>query len=144
MKKFIPLSVIAAALFVVILAVYLFAYFHARPKRLRSHDLIQYGGAMKRSYEAHYPVPYNRLRDYETVYFTGEPFTDSITFVYARLRVYTLLHQRDTVHGIHFSFGDNCTYTHLIRTLDVLIGERAASFIFDKGELWFVVLPRED
>lgn len=54
-----------------------------------------------------------------------------------RVRIHKIAQERDTLNGVHFSFGDGAKFGLLIRTLDILRQERAQRYIIDSGEIWF-------
>ncbi|WP_143011323.1 hypothetical protein [Chitinophaga filiformis] len=92
---------------------------------------------MEKLYKKIYTKPYTRLRNYQEIHFTGEKKTDDIKLAFARIRINEIIKQRDTLQGIHFSFGDSSKFTNLIQTLDILYQERAERYIIDNGEIWF-------
>jgi hypothetical protein len=84
-----------------------------------------------------YKKPYRMLCNYQEIHITGEKDKDDIKLDFARVRIHKIVQERDTLNGVHFSFGDGAKFGLLIRTLDILRQERAQRYIIDSGEIWF-------
>ena len=111
--------------------------FYMTPIRIRQIDVILFTGRMEKSYSTIYNRPYTELRNYQEIHFTGERKTDAIKLNFARVRVQEIIQQKDTLNGVHFSFGDSAKFSNLIQALDILQQERAERYIIDNGEIWF-------
>jgi hypothetical protein len=94
-------------------------------------------------YNKHYKIPYTQLRDYVDIHFTGNHWQDEVKLQFAALRVREILAEKDTIHGVHFSFGDSATYEFVIRTQYLLNAARAQTWVNNCGEVWFVVMPED-
>ncbi len=121
-----------------ILGFYVLQALHIKPVRYRTIDIILFTERMEQFYYKVYDIPYTRLRNYQEIHITGEKKKDDIKFEFARIRINEILKQQDTLHGIHFSFGDSSKYANLIKALDILHQERAERYIIDNGEIWFI------
>jgi hypothetical protein len=103
-------------------------FYNWRPKRPRIIDYISFSN-------------FHVKRDFIGIHFTGEDWKDSIKFSFAQLSVQEIIENADTLHGVHFSYGDNTTYQSLIRTFDLLHTARAQCYQSDHAEIWFFYCP---
>lgn len=90
-----------------------------------------------------FPVGYPPSRDYIGIHLTGDPVNDSVKLDFARTRVREILQQMDTIHGVHFHFGDSARYGTLIRVMDILQQERAQHYLQDSDGIHFLYLWEE-
>jgi len=120
-----------------LLGFYILQVLYTKPLRYRTIDVILFTERMEKLYKKIYTKPYTRLRNYQKIHITGEKKKDDIKLAFARIRINEIIKQRDTLQGIHFSFGDSSKFINLIQTLDILYQERAERYIIDNGEIWF-------
>ena len=85
--------------------------------------------------------PYDKLRNYHEIHFTGNSFKDITKLDYARIRIGEIIQQQDSINGIRFSFGESTKADIFIHVLDVLNQERALIYFVDKGDIWFYEEP---
>ncbi|WP_343670028.1 hypothetical protein [Chitinophaga sp.] len=129
-KKLFLLPAISATIFILVIITCLWEFFNWRPIPLRDVCYVRLPGRQMVK------------RDYVEIHFTGDEWKDNIKQSFAQLRVHEIIESGDTLHGVHFSYGDSATYQLLIRTFDLLTVERAECYICDNAEIWFFNCPK--
>ncbi|RFM30998.1 hypothetical protein [Chitinophaga silvisoli] len=127
-KNLFLLPTLSAGFFVLISITCLWEFYNWRPKRLRFIDYISFPN-------------FHVKRDFIDIHFTGDEEKDAIKFSFAQLSVQEIIENADTLHGVHFSYGDSSTYQSLIHTFDLLYAARAQCYQCDHAEIWFFYCP---
>ena len=82
-------------------------------------------------------------RNYAHISLTGNEITDAIKLDMARTGMRRILMEMDTIHGIHFHFGDSARYKTLIRVMDMLRQEKAQHYLQDSDGIRFLYVSGE-
>lgn len=82
-------------------------------------------------------------RNYAHISLTGNEVTDEVKLDMARAGMRRILMEMDTIHGIHFHFGDSARYKTLIGLMDVLRQEKAQHYLQDSDGIRFLHVSGE-
>lgn len=80
-------------------------------------------------------------RNYTDILLTGNTEYDRIKLEFARVRVREIFSVNDSLHGLHFQYGDSSQYWTFVKTVDILRAEGAKTYIPIDNDLWFYYIP---
>jgi len=76
-------------------------------------------------------------RNYIEVNLTGNISEDELKLTYSRQKMRDILLNKDSVTGIHYTFGSESYYKTFIRLLDICNIENARNYIPHNNNFWF-------
>ncbi|RAJ76745.1 hypothetical protein CLV59_108266 [Chitinophaga dinghuensis] len=80
-------------------------------------------------------------REFLTIELDSNEVQNRIAFDFAQLYMHQIIAKEDTIHGIHFHFGNGAKYEHLILMLDMFVYERAQCYLVYPADTWFIYCP---
>jgi hypothetical protein len=80
-------------------------------------------------------------RNFMDIEFNGNQSNDRTKLAFSKIRIKEILNSGDTIHGIHFLFGDSCAYGTMVMAYDNMQMPGTKRYVLGEKDIWFWHIP---